>query len=127
MVFQNWGELEAQRPYENGIWDKTKLFEFLVQSCTRTFREQIDEYFAGYREDEKLAELLLDFLLDDDYDGSDSQMAAVRYLRLMDREVLKKHKEKLRLAQKNEVLWKRPFAEGDSLEWLSINRGKKNE
>lgn len=78
MVFQNWGELEAQRPYENGIWDKTKLFEFLVQSCTRTFREQIDEYFAGYREDEK-------------------------------------------------VLWKRPFAEGDSLEWLSINRGKKNE
>ena len=127
MVFQDWRELKAQRPYENGIWDKKKLFEFLVQSCTRTFREQIDEYFAGYRKDEKLAGLLLDFLLDDDYDGSDSQMAAARYLRLMDREVLKKHKDKLCLVQKNEVVWKRPFAEEDSPEWLSKIEGKANE
>lgn len=68
-------------------------------------------------DDEELAELLFSFLLDDDYEGSDSQTGAAFYIAKLNREVLKKKKDKLLLVQKNEVHWKRPFRTNEYLKW----------
>lgn len=118
MYFRNWEELEKLSPVDNGKWNKEILYEYLVWSCNRNFREPIDSFFLKYQQDEKLAELLFDFLLNDEFDGSDSQIGAARYIARLDKELLKKKKGLLLLAQKNEVKWKRPFHNKEYLEWL---------
>lgn len=73
-MFSHWEELEKLSPVQNGRWDKDRLYEYLVQSCCMTFQEELNRFFHQYEQDRQLAGLLLDFLLDEDYDGSDSQM-----------------------------------------------------
>lgn len=111
MYFSSWTELAAQMPFQNGCWDKEKLCEYLIQSCSIRFEQQLDRFFAEHRGDGALAELLLDILLDEDRDGSDAQIGAVKYLRQMEETVLQNQLEKLKLAQKNPIYWKRPFQE----------------
>ena len=119
MYFRDWNALRSLRPRENGAWDKEILEEYLIQCCDRRFTAFIDTFLAEYQGDEALAELLLDFLLNDDYDGSDSQMGAARYIIAgMDRAVLKRKKDLLIQAQKSEVFWKRPFQNDEYLAWL---------
>ena len=118
MYFSSWKELEKLSPLQNGRWDRERLYEYLVQSCWSAFRESIDRFFADHKSDRELAGLLLDFLLDEDYDGSDSQMGAAHYLSQMDREVLRAERERLLLAQANPVFWKRPFPQEEALDWL---------
>lgn len=111
MYFKNWEELKVLHPIEKGIWNKEILYEYLVWSCHRDFRKSIDKFFIEYQQDEKLAEMLFDFLLNDEFDGSDAQMGAAYYVARLDKELLQKKKELLLQAQKNEVEWKRPFKE----------------
>lgn len=118
MYFRNFDEFKAMQPVKNGIWNKEILKEYLIQSCNRNFKEFIDEFMADYQKDEMLADLLFEFLLNDDYDGSDSQMGAARYIGKMDKALLRSKKDLLIQAQKNEVHWKRPFPHGERLEWL---------
>ena len=111
-------ELEKRCPVKDGVWDKKLLYEYLVWSCCLNFKEWLDSFFAKYRSDEGLADLLFEFLLDDYYDGSDSQMGAAYYIARLDRELLRQKKELLLAAQQNEVFWKRPFQDDGYLEWL---------
>ena len=90
----------------------------MIYSCVRGFKQYIDEFMAGYRSDDRLAELLFDFLLNEDYDGSDCQIGAAIYISRMDRELLRRKKDLLLQAQNDEVDWKRPFRETESLDWL---------
>lgn len=117
MYFKDWDELSRHCPVENGTWDKEKLYEYLVQSCYHLFG-YIDTFMEKYQNDEVLAGLLFDFLLDDYYDGSDSQMGAAKYIARLDREVLKKNRELLLKVQQNEIEWRRPFHNEEYLEWL---------
>ncbi len=82
------------------------------------FEEYIDRFFDDYLNDENLADMLFSFLLNDDYDGSDSQMGAARIISKMDRQLLQAKKELLLQAQSNEVYWKRPFPDAENLDWL---------
>ena len=54
-------------------------------------------------DDEELAELLFSFLLDDDYEGSDSQTGAAFYIAKLNREVLKKKKDKLLMPSASKI------------------------
>lgn len=118
MYFRNLDELRALQPMENKTWNKESLKEYLIQSCNCNFVEFVDLFMEKYKKDEILADLLFDFLLNDDYDGSDSQIGAAKYIARMDREVLRNKKDLLLQAQKNEVYWKRPFRDEEFLEWL---------
>ena len=74
------------------------------------------DFFKSHYDDKELARILLqDFLLDDGYDDSDSQLGAAVILRRMDKSALAANKELVLLAQQNEVYWKRPLAEDDDL------------
>ena len=116
--FKNLEELKACCPMESGIWNKEILKGYIIYSCVRGFEQYIDEFMAEYQNDDSLAELLFDFLLNEDYDGSDCQIGAAVYISRMDRELLRRKKELLLRAQKNEVYWKRPFQDDTSLDWL---------
>lgn len=118
MYFKNWDELKKLCPVDNGKWNKEILYEYLVWSCNRNFSAAIDDFFMKYQQDEELAELLFDFLLNDEFDGSDSQIGATYYIARLNKELLKKKKDLLLLAQKNEITWKRPFQNEEYLEWL---------
>ncbi len=118
MYFRNWEELEKLCPVQNKTWNKELLEEYLIQSCNSRFTKPIDSFMAKYQKDEALAELLFDFLLNDVYDGSDSQMGAAKYIARMDKELLRRKKNLLLQAQKNEVVWKRPFRTDEYLDWL---------
>lgn len=118
MRIQSREELEKICPLENGIWNRENLYEYLVQSCDRRWESLTDAFFKQHSRDEKLADLLFGFLLNDDYDGSDCQMGAAYYIARLDREVLRKKKALLLLAQENEVSWKRPFQDEEYREWL---------
>ncbi len=118
MYFKNWEELRALCPIENGKWNREVLYEYLVWCCYRDFSDAVNEFMAAYRKDEALADLLFDVLSNDDYDGSDSQMGAAYYIARLDRELLRKKKDLLLLAQQNEVEWKRPFHDEEYLSWL---------
>lgn len=118
MYAQNREELRKNYPIQNGKWNKERLYDYLVWSCCKDFSAQIDDFFHQYKKDEALAELLFDFLFDEDYDGSDSQMGAARYIAGLDKELLRKKKELLLKAQENKIKWKRPFACDEYLEWL---------
>lgn len=108
MYYATWAELQNVCPIVDGVWDKERLYEYLVAICHK-FSEQVEAFFMDYRADEALAELLFSFLFDEDYDGSDSQMGAAYVLQKMDRQLLRKKKDLLLKAQANEVEWKRPF------------------
>jgi len=112
-------ELKRMIPICDGIWNKDDLYEYLVMSCNMDFEEYMNRFFDDYLDDENLADMLFSFLLDDAYDGSDSQMGAARLIAKLDRRVLQAKKELLLKAQENEVYWKRPFPPGeDGLDWL---------
>lgn len=118
MYFKDWEELRKLSPIENKTWNKEILYEYLVWSCHRDFAKPINDFFTKYQNDEELAELLFEFLLNTDYDGSDCQMGAARYISKLDKELLRKKKNLLLLAQKNDIVWKRPFHDDKYLEWL---------
>lgn len=119
MYFRSWDELEKEAPFCDGKWDKDKLQEYLIQSCNEDFAERIDLYFVGFRNDGNLADLLFEFLLNEDYNGSDCQIGAVIYIRQLDRAVLKERKALVLKAQQNEVLWRRPFQTDEYLDWMA--------
>lgn len=106
-------------PICDGVWNRDYLYEYLVWSCNSRFEEYINRFFSDYLNDENLADMLFSFLLDDYYDGSDSQMGAARLIPKLDRQLLRAKKELLLKAQENEVYWKRPFTSGsENLDWL---------
>ena len=113
-----WEQLEQNRPIKDDKWDKEALYEYLVWSCNANYHQRLKDFFDGYQKDEELAELLFDFLLDDEYDGSDCQISAAYYISRLDRGILKSKKQSLLQAQGNPVLWKRPFQDKSDLEWL---------
>lgn len=118
MDSNKWEELERNCPVKDGVWDKELLYEYLVWSCYRDVEERLHSFFAKYQDDERLAELLFEFLLDDYYDGSESQIGASYYIARLDRDLLREKKVLLLTAQQNEVFWKRPFQDDSYLEWL---------
>ena len=120
MYFKSREELKALRPFENGSWNKDALEEYLIQSCHSGLSKEIDGFMAEYQGDEALAELLFSFLLDDSYDGSDCQIGAAYYIARMERSVLRKKRDLLLRAQQNEITWKRPFRDSESLDWLTL-------
>lgn len=69
-----WEELERNCPLRDRTWDKALLYEYLVWSCYRDVEEQLHSFFEKHKRDERLADLLFEFLLDEDYDGSESQI-----------------------------------------------------
>lgn len=110
--------LKNHLPYQNGDWNKDFLYEYLVAGCYRNTKDYVTEYLENYLNDDNLADILFSFLLDNSYDGSDSQMSAAWFLGKFDRSVLKNKKNLLLKAQNNEVFWKRPFGESEDLSWL---------
>lgn len=118
MRFNSWDELKKEAPFCNGAWDKNKLQEYLIQTNNQNFHLQIDRYFAQFQQDGDLADMLFDFLLNEDYDGSDCQIGAAYYIGRLDKSVLKKRKTLVLRAQANEVFWRRPFQTDDYLEWI---------
>lgn len=109
-------ELRVNVPCVDGVWNKEYLHEYLVYLNYGGINEYIEEFFCQYLQNEMLCKLLLDFLLDDYYDGSEALIGAVLVLRKMDKSVIVKYKDSVLSAQKNEVKWKRPFKE--PLDWL---------
>lgn len=101
--------LKENPPCNNHEWDKEKLYHYLVYSCRTDTKAYINEYFGKYTGDENLLKLLFDFLLDDDYDGSDCQMASAYYIAKMDRKLLDKYKDLLSEAGKNPVAARNPL------------------
>lgn len=85
------------------------MYEYLVSSCYKNFKQPLNDFFSSYQNDEALAELLFDFLLNEEYDGSESQIGAAFYLSKFDKTILKKKKDLLLQAQQNPVDWKRPL------------------
>lgn len=113
-------ELKQNIPYSNGEWDQKYLYEYLVQVNYDGLDYIVLDFFKTHYDDKELARILLQgFLLDDTYEGSESQIGAVFILRQMDKSALAANKELVLLAQQNEVYWKRPLAEDDDLSWLS--------
>ena len=93
MYYQNWSELKKFNPVKDGKWDQELLYEYLVSSCYKNFRQPLNDFFSSYQNDEALAELLFDFLLNEEYDGSESQIGAAFYLSKFDKTILKKKKD----------------------------------
>lgn len=87
MYCENWEVPERDCPLKDGKWDKEALYEYLVWSCSKKFRQPLDDFFSRYQGDRELARLLFDFLLDDEYDGSDCQMGAAYYIAKLDRKI----------------------------------------
>jgi len=113
-------ELKQNIPYSNGEWNQKYLYEYLVQVNYDGLDYIVLDFFKTHYDDKELARILLqDFLLDDTYEGSESQIGAVFILRQMHKSALAANKELVLSAQQNEVYWKRPLAEDDDLSWLS--------
>lgn len=118
MYFHSSEELKRIIPVCDGVWNKDYLYEYLVWSCNIEFEEYINRFFSDYLNDENLADMLFSFLLDDDYNGSDSQMGAAWLISKLDRRVLQAKKELLIRVQENEADWKRPFPDVKDLDGL---------
>ncbi len=113
-------ELKQNIPYSNGEWNHKYLYEYLVEVNYNDLCYIPFDFFKPHFDDKELARILLqDFLLDDSYDGSESQLGAAVILRMMDRSALIANKDLVLLAQQNEVYWKRPLAEADDRSWLT--------
>ena len=118
MRFDSWSDLSRKAPFCGGKWDRDKLKEYLIQSCGQRFRQQIELYFAQFRKDGALADLLFEFLLNEDCDGSDCQIGAAWFIRRLDRDVLRERRALVLKAQENDVFWRRPFQTDDYLSWI---------
>lgn len=107
-------------PLINNEWIIPFLYEYLVEVNYDHGRENIAlKFFDQHLSDIQLAKILLEeFLLNDSYDGSESQLGAAVILRKMDKSALVANKDLVLEAQKNEVFWKRPCDENDDLSWL---------
>ncbi len=107
-------------PLINNEWIIPFLYEYLVEVNYDHERENIAlKFFDQHLSDIQLAKILLEeFLLNDSYDGSESQLGAAVILRKMDKSALVANKDLVLEAQKNEVFWKRPCDENDDLSWL---------
>ncbi len=107
-------------PLINNEWIIPFLYEYLVEVNYDHERENIAlKFFEQHLSDIQLAKILLEeFLLNDSYDGSESQLGAAVILRKMDKSALVANKDLVLEAQKNEVFWKRPCDENDDLSWL---------
>ena len=107
-------------PLINNEWIIPFLYEYLVEVNYDHERENIAlKFFEQHLSDIQLAKILLEeFLLNDSYDGSESQLGATVILRKMDKSALVANKDLVLEAQKNEVFWKRPCDENDDLSWL---------
>ncbi len=101
--------LKENPPFNNNKWNKEMLYEYLVYSCCIDTSEFIDEYFKKYTHDENLLKLLFDFLLDDDYDGSDCQISSAYYIARMDKALLEKYSDLLSETGKNPVDARNPL------------------
>ncbi|MCM1314072.1 MAG: hypothetical protein NC205_06780 [Prevotella sp.] len=101
--------LKENPPFNNNKWDTEILYEYLVYSCCMDTEEYIKEYFSKYTHDENLLKLLFDFLLNDDYDGSDCQMSSAYYIAQMDKTLLEKYSDLLSEAGKNPVAARNPL------------------
>lgn len=101
--------LKENPPFNNNEWDRKILYEYLVYSCIKGTQEYIHKYFSRYTNDENLLKMLFDFLLDDNYDGSDCQMASAYYIAQMDKTLLEKYSDLLSEAGKNPVDAKNPL------------------
>ena len=106
-------------PLINNEWIIPFLYEYLVEVNYDHERENIAlKFFEQHLSDIQLAKILLEeFLLNDSYDGSESQLGAAVILK-MDKSALVANKDLVLEAQKNEVFWKRPCDENDDLSWL---------
>lgn len=118
MYFDSWSDLSREAPFHDGKWDEGKLREYLIQSCDQRFRQQIKLYFARFRKDGALADLLFECLLNEDYDGSDCQIGAAYFIRRLDRDGLRERRALVLKAQENDVFWRRPFQTDDYLSWI---------
>ena len=107
-------------PLINNEWIIPFLYEYLVEVNYDHERENIAlKFFEQHLSDIQLAKILLEeFLINDSYDGSESQLGAAVILRKMDKSALVANKDLVLEAQKNEVFWKRPCDENDDLSWL---------
>lgn len=113
-------ELKQNIPYSNGEWNHKYLYEYLVEVNSNVLCYIPFDFFKSHLDDKELARILLqDFLLDDSYDGSESQLGAAVILRMMDKSALIANEELVVLAQQNEVYWKRPLADDDDRNWLT--------
>lgn len=113
-------ELKQNIPYSNGEWNHKYLYEYLVEVNYNDLCYIPFDFFKPHFDDNELARILLQvFLLDDSYDGSESQLGAAVILRMMDRSALIANKDLVLLAQQNEVYWKHPLAEDDDRSWLT--------
>ena len=113
-------ELAKNIPYYDGVWNIQNLYEYLVEVNYNRTENIALKFFDNHLADSQLAGILLrEFLLNDYYEGSESQPGAAVILRKMDKCALKANKNLVLMAQKNEVYWKRIFDETDNLEWLS--------
>ena len=114
-------QLRNNIPFSNNEWNIEYLYEYLVEVNYSHSKENIAlKFFEQHLSDEELAKILLvEFLLNDDYDGSESQLGATVILRKMERSALKANKDLVLLAQRNEIYWKRPCTEDDDLKWLT--------
>lgn len=101
--------LKENPPFNNNKWDREMLYEYLVYSCIKDTKEYINKYFSRYTNDENLLKMLFDFLLDDDYDGSDCQMASAYYIARMNKTLLEKYSDLLSETGKNPVDAKNPL------------------
>ena len=112
-------ELAGKIPFSNGRWNISYLYEYLVEVNYGADNIAL-KFFSKHLADTELAGILLkEFLLNDEYDGSESQLGAAVILRRMDRSALKANRELVLLAQQNETDWKRPCAENEDQDWLS--------
>lgn len=101
--------LKENPPFNDNKWEKELLYEYLVYRCNIYTKAYIDEYFSKYTNDESLLKMLFDFLLDDDYDGSDCQMSSAYYISRMDKTLLEKYSDLLSEAGKNPVAARNPL------------------
>lgn len=101
--------LKENPPFNNGEWNKENLYQYLVYSCCTDTSEFIDEYFSKHTDNENLLKLLFDFLLDDNYDGSDCQISSAYYISRMDKALLEKYSNLLYETGKNPVNARNPL------------------
>ena len=111
-------ELTENIPFTGEAWDKEHLSEYLVRVNYGNDNIAM-RFLSQHLDSSELARILLeDFLLNDEYEGSEAQLGAAVVLRKMDRSALKANKELVLKAQKNEIYWKRPCNNADDLKWL---------
>lgn len=112
-------KLKMNAPYSNGVWNRENLIDYLIWNCDTRFNSWIREYFANYTDDMKLADLLFEIVLDDDFDGSDARMGAAYFISKLSENVLKEKRDLLAKAQQNEVFACRPLSYTDTIyDWF---------